>query len=98
MPTTQSWQLVNADADLRALVNREVRVSGEAEAPRVAVTQQSTPETPAATPGSGTATAPGTTAAPGQPRVATQETTRFELARLSVTSATATGNPCPAAR
>jgi hypothetical protein len=82
--TTETYQLVNADEQLREYVGRQVRISGEAEAPSVATLQEQAPapNTPAATTGGA--------------EVSTQESARLETARMSVTSVTPTGDECAA--
>jgi hypothetical protein len=86
-PTTESYQLTNADEQLRPHVGKQVRVNGEAEPARVAEVRESTPATPAGTAGQQTAT--------NQPAVSTETRTRLETRTVSVTSVTPTGQDCP---
>ena len=89
-PTTEAYQLTNADEQLRPHVGKQVRVNGEAEPARVAEVRESTPTTPA-TP-AGTAGQQTTT---NQPAVSTETRTRLETRTMSVTSVTPTGQDCP---
>ena len=96
-PTTQSYQLIGKDDELRQLVGQQVRVNGEADPPKVAEVRESTLPT-AASSGTG---ATGTTgqaepAKPGEPQVSTSTATRLEITQLRVQSITATGEACPA--
>ena len=81
-PTTETYQLINADDQLRPHVGRQVRISGEAEAPDVANLREPVPNT----------TQPAGTS--GGAEVSTQESTRLEVARMRVTSVTPTGDGC----
>jgi len=93
VPTTTTYQLTSgATNDLQQNVNREVRVAGEADAPRVADVRE------APTPAVGTS-GQDTHASDQQPqpRVSTQESMRFVVRDLKVLSVTPTGDPCPAA-
>jgi hypothetical protein len=82
--TTETYQLVNADDQLRPYVGRQVRVSGEAEAPAVATLREPVPN--AADPvGTG-----------GGSEVLTQESSRIEIARMRVIDVTPTGDECAA--
>jgi hypothetical protein len=85
--TTDTFQLAGNDAELRQHVGKQVRVTGEAEEPRVAVVQESTPAPPE--------TPRGTTGR-GDPKVSTQSETRLETRRLSVSSVEPTGASCAA--
>jgi hypothetical protein len=89
-PTTETYQLTNADEQLRPHVGKQVRVNGEAEPARVAEVRESSPAAPA-TP-AGTA---GQLSATNQPTVSTETRTRLETRRMSVTSVTPTGQDCP---
>lgn len=93
VPTTVTYQLSGAaDSDLEKNVNREVRLSGEADPPQVADVRQ------APTPAVGTS---GETGKPGGqpqdpgPRVRTQESMRFAVRDVKVLSVTPTGDACP---
>jgi hypothetical protein len=94
VPTTTTYQLSGGDSEqLRAQVNREVRVAGEADPPKVAdVRDAPTPAVGTSGGDAGHAAAPGT-----EPRVKTQETMRFAVRNLKVLSVTPTGDPCPTA-
>lgn len=81
---TVVYQLVNADAQLRNLVGKEVRVTGEAEATQSTETRAVTPAAPAATAGKST-----------DAKVSTVEDTKLDMRKLTVASATATGDTCP---
>ena len=86
--TTETFQLIGSDDQLRSHVGKQVRVNGEAEAPKVAVVQQSTPPAPQPT-------AQGT-AGGAEPKVSTQEQTRVEVRKLKVASVEPTGESCAA--
>ena len=82
---TFAYQLVNADDQLRGLVGREVRVTGEAQPAQKAETREVTPPQPAATAGkSGT-----------QPQVSTVEDTKLEMRKITVAGVAPTGDSCP---
>ena len=89
-PTTETYQLTNADEMLQPHVGKQVRVTGEAEPARVAEVRETTPSAPAAP--AGTAGQQGTA---NQPAVSTETRTRLETRRMSVTSVTPTGDNCP---
>lgn len=86
-PTTEAYQLTNADEQLRPHVGKQVRVNGEAEPARVAEVRESTPSAPAGTAGQQTTA--------NQPAVSTETRTRLETRTMSVTSVTPTGQDCP---
>ena len=86
--TTEAFQLIGNEADLRQHVGKQVRVSGEAEAPKVAVVQESTPPPADSRP-------QGTTGG-ADPKVTTQAQTRMEIRKLNVTSVQPTGEACAA--
>lgn len=92
--TTESYQLIGKDDELRQLVGKQVRVSGEADPPKVAEVRESTPPTSAsgATGTAGQAEPPK----PGEPKVATSTETRLEVTQLRVQSIEATGEACAA--
>lgn len=80
-----AYQLLNADDQLRNLVGREVRVTGEAQPAQTAETREVTPPQTASTSGkSGT-----------QAKVSTVEDTKLEMQKLSVASVAPTGDSCP---
>jgi hypothetical protein len=87
--TTETFQLIGSDDELRQHVGKQVRVIGEAEASRVAVVQESTP--PPAT----DAKPQGTTGG-ADPKVSTQSETRVETRKLTVSSVQPTGASCAA--
>lgn len=91
-PTTETYQLTNADDQLRQYVGRQVRVNGEAAPAQVAEVRETTP---AAQAGSATGTS-GSQAGGNGATVSTETATRFESRRLSVLSVTPTGDACPA--
>ena len=91
-PTTESYQLIGTEEELRSLVGREVTVTGPAEPPKVAEVRETTPATE---PGNATGTAgPPEPAKPGEPQVATTTETRLEVTQLRVNSITDTGQAC----
>ena len=81
---TVAYQLVNADDQLRPLIGREVRVSGEAQATQKAETRAVTPPQPAATSGKSEPEA----------KVTTVEETKLDMQKLAVASVSPTGDPC----
>jgi hypothetical protein len=81
---TVAYQLINADEQLRPLVGREVRVTGEAQPAQKADTRAITPPQPTATAGQSQAGA----------KVTTVEETKVDMQKLAVTSASPTGDPC----
>ncbi len=94
-PTTASYQLIGNEDELRQLVGKQVRVSGEADPPKVAEVRESTPPTAAGSGATGTA-GQAEPAKPGEPQVATSTQTRLEVTQLRVQSITATGEACTA--
>ena len=70
-PSTELYQLIGADDDLRKNVGREVRVTGMAEPAHVAEVREITPSTPAGTAGSADSSST-------QPQVRTEVDTRLE--------------------
>lgn len=90
--TTETYELRGAqNAELAKYVNREVRVAGEADAPRVADVR----ELPSASVGT-SGTASGNAPQGAEPTVKTQEATRFAVRHLTVSSVTPTGDNCTA--
>ena len=81
---TMVYQLVNADDQLRNLVGKEVRVSGEAQATQSAESREVTPPAPTATSGKSTAS----------PKVSTVEDTKLDVHKMTVASVTPTGDAC----
>jgi ABC-type phosphate transport system substrate-binding protein len=93
-PTTQSYQLIGNGDELRQLVGQQVRVTGEADPPKVAEVRESSPPTDASG-ATGTA-GQAEPAKPGEPRVSATTETRLEVTQLRVQSIMATGEACPA--
>ena len=91
-PTTESYQLIGNDDELRPLVGKQVRVSGEADPPKVAEVRESTP--PSAASGATGTAGQAEPAKPGEPKVATSTETRLEVTQLRVQSIAATGEAC----
>ena len=81
---TVVYQLVNANDQLRNLVGKEVRVTGEARAGQSTETRAVTPPAPTATSGK-----PNTEA-----KVATVEDTKLDTRTLTVASVSVTGDSC----
>lgn len=81
---TVAYQLINADDQLRPLVGREVRVTGEAQPVQKAETRAITPPQPTSTSGKSAPDA----------KVTTVEETKVDSQKLAVASATPTGDPC----
>jgi hypothetical protein len=81
---TVAYQLINADDQLRSLVGREVRVTGEAQPGQKTETRAITPPQPTATSGNSRPDA----------KVTTVEETKVDTQKLAVTSASPTGDPC----
>ena len=98
-PATQTYKLIGEADALRAHVGKQVRVSGMAETPEVAIVRESSPPAPAAQPGVGTSgsTAPQATPdsnAGDRPKVSTEQQTRLEVSSLRVRTVTPTGGAC----
>ena len=89
-PTTEAFQLIGDGEQLRQHVGKQVRVNGEAEAPKVAVVQESSPA-PAEPAPQGTAGG-----AKPEAKVDTQTQTRVEVRKLTVSSVEPTGASCAA--
>ena len=81
---TTVYQLMNADDQLRNLVGREVRVTGESQQTQSAEIREVTPPAPAATSGNSSA----------QPKVSTVEDTKLDVRKMTVASVTPTGDTC----
>ena len=86
---TTIYQLMNADDQLRNMVGKEIRVSGQAEATQSAETREVTPPAPTAT---------GGKASDAEPKVSTVTDTKLDVHKLTVASATPTGDTCTTAR
>jgi len=87
---TIAYQLINADDQLRNLVGKEVRVSGEPQPSQVAETREVTPPAQAA----GTSGKPQTAKPGSTPTVSTVTDTKLDMQKMTVASATATGDAC----
>ena len=85
--TTETFQLGGNNDELRQHVGKQVRVTGEAEAPKVAVVQESTPAADAK---------PRGTTGGVEPKVSTQSETRVEARKLTVSSVQPAGGSCAA--
>ena len=85
--TTETFQLVGNQEQFRPHVGMQVRVTGEAEPPKVAVVQESTPQPESARPQG--------TSGP-DPNVSTQAQTRVEVRKLTVATVEGTGASCAA--
>lgn len=88
--TTETFELIGNGEMLRPHVGRQVRVNGEAEAPKVAMVQESSPA-PAEPAPQGT-----TGSAKSDAKVSTQTQTRVEVRKLTVSSVEPTGSSCAA--
>jgi hypothetical protein len=98
-PATESYRLIGDVGALRQHVGKQVRVSGMAEAPDVAIVRESSPPAPAAQPGVGTSGSQGAQPAQGsnagsQPKISTEQQTRLEISSLRVREVTVTGGSC----
>lgn len=80
---TMVYQLMNADDQLRNLVGKQVRISGEAQPTQAAETREVTPPAPAATTGKSS-----------EPKVSTVEDTKLDVHKMTVASVTPTGGSC----
>jgi hypothetical protein len=81
---TTVYELMNADDQLRNLVGKEVRVTGEAQATQSAETREVTPPAPTSTTGE-----------TAEPKVSTVEDTKLDVHKMTVASVTPTGDACP---
>ena len=86
-------------AALRPHVGKQVRVSGMAETPDVAIVRESSPPASVSQPGVGTSgnTTPEPTPDPNagaRPRISTEQQTRIEVSSLRVRSVIPTGSAC----
>lgn len=90
--STELYQLVGNEDELRPHVGREVRVTGDAEPAQVAELRDSGTSAPAGTAGStqGAAQPPG-----NQAQVRTEASTRIETRQLRVATVQPTGDACP---
>jgi hypothetical protein len=93
-PTTESYQLIGNEDELRPLVGKQVRVSGEADPPKVAEVRETTP--PSAASGATGTAGQAEPAKPGEPQVSTATETRLEVTQLRVQTIAATGAACTA--
>ena len=78
---TTVYQLMNADDQLRNLVGKQVRVTGEAQSTQSAETREVTPPAPTATTGEA-------------PKVSTVEDTKLDVHKMTVASVAPTGDTC----
>jgi hypothetical protein len=88
-PSTEIYRLIGDVSVLRQHVGQEVRVSGMAETPDVAIVRESSPASPPSVGTGGDQTEPG-----AAPKVVTGQQTRIETSSLQVRSVTPTGNRC----
>lgn len=80
------YQLINADDQLRSLIGKEVRVSGDAQPVQSAESREVTPPAaPAATSGR----------PDGDAKVSTVTDTKLDVHKLAVNAVSATGDACP---
>jgi hypothetical protein len=92
-PTTDAYVLVGADAQLRKLVGRRVRIAGEAEPVEITDFREVSPLIREPGDGGPVATSGSTSA------IGTGAHLRLQIQRVRVLSANATGDPCmPAPR
>ena len=87
-PTTETYQLIGNQEQLRPHVGKQVRVNGEAKPAQVATMQESTP--------AASKPQPQGTAGGADPKVTTQAETRVEVRELTVSSIQPTGEGCAA--
>ncbi len=101
-PSTESYRLIGDASVFRQHVGRQVRVSGMADTPEVAIVREAAPAV-AASPGVGTSGSESTGTSAGQapaagagptPKVATEQQTRLEISSLRVRSVAPTGSSC----
>jgi hypothetical protein len=90
-PTTETYELTDADDQLQQHVGKQVRINGQAEPARIAEVRESTPSTPA------TATGTAGQQSRNQPAVSTETRARLEMRKMSVMAVTPTGDDCPTA-
>jgi hypothetical protein len=90
-PATESYLLKGNADEFRANVNKEVRVSGMADVPAVAIARQSSPPAPAGPP---EAAGTGGQQGAANPQVKTEEQTRIEVAELNVREMSVTADRC----
>jgi hypothetical protein len=100
-PSTETYRLIGDASVLRQHVGQQVRISGMAEAPDVAIVREASPAETAPPPAVGTggadkpAGAGNGPAEPGaRPKVSTQQQTRLEISALQVRSVRPTGSRC----
>ena len=82
---TVAYELAKQEDQLRALIGKEVRVTGEAQPTQKVETHEVTPPRPAATSG----------AADAKAQVSTVENTKVDMQKLTVASVSPTGDSCP---
>jgi hypothetical protein len=88
VPTTETYELINLEDQLRAHVGRQVRVVGQAEPPRVADVRGLEPSTAAGT--------TGEQGSDARARVDIETRTRVEMRKLRISTVTPTGGECGA--
>jgi hypothetical protein len=106
-PATETYNLIGDVNAFRPHVGTEVRISGMAEAPDVAVVRESSPAAPVSQPGVGTAGSapPNANAGAGAgaaaeapagatPKVSSTQETRLEISSLRVREVAPTGKRC----
>jgi hypothetical protein len=102
-PATETYQLIGDVNAFRPHVGTQVRISGMAEAPDVAVVRESSPAAPVSQPGVGTSgtAAPNANAgaaaeapAGATPKVSSEQQTRLEISSLRVREFAPTGRSC----
>ncbi len=97
--TTELYQLVGQEEELRKHVGQSVRVTGDAEPAQVAELRENSTAAPVATsgdPNQGQGQARNQNQGQGQPQVQTQSQTRLETRQMRVASVTPTGDDCSA--
>ena len=89
VPTTETYELVQLEDQLRPHVGRQVRVYGQAEPTRVAEVRERTPQT-------GPTGTTGPESGSDRARVNTESRVRVEMRKLRISTVTPTGAPCAA--
>jgi hypothetical protein len=93
-PTTEVYRLSGADAELRPLVGTQVRVTGEAPPPEVAIVREASPVLEPRAPTGTSGTGDEAAAEGAKPQVSTIAETRLEVSELLVRSVEKTGERC----
>jgi hypothetical protein len=89
-PTTESYRLIGAEAQLRPLTGQRIEVTGSAEPERVVDVRETSPVVEPRNAGASTTGADA--------RISTLQTTRIEIGDLRVNSVAALGEPCAGSR